>query len=296
MTITEQFKAKRCVFSIECFPPKQTTQMDKLKDTLRQMQAMDPGFISVTFGAGGSAGGVSTAEVADYIQNELHVPTLAHLICMGNDETRAAEILNQLESVGVRDVLALRGDRSPSRPESPDFKHASDLTSFIKWKKPEFSVHGACYPEGHPEADSLLHDVENLRIKQAAGAEHLLTQLFFDNSTFYDFREKTAIAGINVPIEAGIMPVTNKKQILRMTTLCHATLPKKFLKIMDKYENDPIAMRDAGIAYAVSQIVDLIANDVDGIHLYTMNNEDVAYHVYQATKALFDHQTNFEVN
>lgn len=119
MTITEQFKAKRCVFSIECFPPKQTTQMDKLKDTLRQMQAMDPGFISVTFGAGGSAGGVSTAEVADYIQNELHVPTLAHLICMGNDETRAAEILDQLESVGVRDVLALRGDRSPSRPESP---------------------------------------------------------------------------------------------------------------------------------------------------------------------------------
>ena len=164
--ITEQFKAKRCVFSIECFPPKQTTQMDKLKDTLRQMQAMDPGFISVTFGAGGSAGGVSTAEVADYIQNELHVPTLAHLICMGNDETRAAEILDQLESVGVRDVLALRGDRTPSRPESPDFKHASDLTSFIKWKKPEFSVHGACYPEGHPEADSLLHDVENLRIKQ----------------------------------------------------------------------------------------------------------------------------------
>ena len=287
MTITEQFKAKRCVFSIECFPPKQTTQMDKLKDTLRQMQAMDPGFISVTFGAGGSAGGVSTAEVADYIQNELHVPTLAHLICMGNDETRAAEILNQLESVGVRDVLALRGDRSPSRTESPAFKHARDLTSFIKRKKPEFSVHGACYPEGHPEADSLLHDVENLRIKQAAGAEHLLTQLFFDNSTFYDFREKTAIAGINVPIEAGIMPVTNKKQILRMTTLCHATLPKKFLKIMDKYENDPIAMRDAGIAYVVSQIVDLIANDVDGIHLYTMNNPYIAEKICEAVKSLF---------
>lgn len=132
MTITEQFKTKRCVFSIECFPPKQTTQMDKLKDTLQKMQALTPGFISVTFGAGGSAGGVSTAEVADYIQNELHIPTLAHLICMGNDETCAAEILDQLEAVGVRDVLALRGDRSPARPESPDFKHASDLTSFIK--------------------------------------------------------------------------------------------------------------------------------------------------------------------
>lgn len=166
MTITEQFKAKRCVFSIECFPPRQTTQMDKLKATLQQMQTLNPGFISVTFGAGGSAGGVSTAEVADYIQNELQIPTLAHLICMGNDQIRAAEILDQLEAVGVRDVLALRGDRSPTRPESPDFRHASDLTSFIKWKKPDFSVHGACYPEGHPEADTLLHDVENLRIKQ----------------------------------------------------------------------------------------------------------------------------------
>ena len=184
MTITEQFKAKRCVFSIECFPPRQTTQMDKLKATLQQMQTLNPGFISVTFGAGGSAGGVSTAEVADYIQNELQIPTLAHLICMGNDQIRAAEILDQLEAVGVRDVLALRGDRSPARPESPDFRHASDLTSFIKWKKPDFSVHGACYPEGHPEADTLLHDVENLRIKQAAGAEHLVTQLFFDNMHF----------------------------------------------------------------------------------------------------------------
>jgi len=187
MTITEQFKAKRCVFSIECFPPRQTTQMDKLKATLQQMQTLNPGFISVTFGAGGSAGGVSTAEVADYIQNELQIPTLAHLICMGNDQIRAAEILDQLEAVGVRDVLALRGDRSPTRPESPDFRHASDLTSFIKWKKPDFSVHGACYPEGHPEADTLLHDVENLRIKQAAGAEHLVTQLFFDNMHFYRF-------------------------------------------------------------------------------------------------------------
>ena len=282
MTITEQFKAKRCVFSIECFQPKQTTQMDKLKDTLRQMQAMDPGFISVTFGAGGSAGGVSTAEVADYIQNELHVPTLAHLICMGNDETRAAEILDQLESVGVRDVLALRGDRTPSRPESPDFKHASDLTSFIKWKKPEFSVHGACYPEGHPEADSLLHDVENLRIKQAAGAEHLLTQLFFDNEYFYRFRERMDLVGIHVPVEAGIMPVVNKKQIERMVSLCGVKLPKKFISMMERYGDNPIAMRDAGIAYAVDRIVDLAAGGVDGIHLYTMNNPYIANRIYES--------------
>ena len=175
MTITEKFQNKRCVFSIECFPPKQTTQMDKMKATLQAMRALNPDFISVTFGAGGSAGGVSTVEVADYIQHEVGVPALAHLICMGNDQTSAARILDELEQAGVRDVLALRGDRTPTRPESPDFKHASDLTAFIKWKKPGFSVHGACYPEAHPEAATLQQDVENLRIKQANGAEHLLT-------------------------------------------------------------------------------------------------------------------------
>ena len=293
MTITEQFKAKRCVFSIECFPPKQTTQMDKLKDTLRQMQAMDPGFISVTFGAGGSAGGVSTAEVADYIQNELHVPTLAHLICMGNDETRAAEILDQLESVGVRDVLALRGDRSPSRPESPDFKHASDLTSFIKWKKPGFSVHGACYPEGHPEADSLLHDVGrgrgsggNLRIKQAAGAEHLLTQLFFDNMHFYRFLNLARRAGITLPVSAGVMPIVKRSQIERTVSLSSASLPSEFTRMISRYQDDPASLYDAGIDYAVRQLRDLIEGGADGIHLYAMNDAAVAAKVYDGIRDL----------
>ena len=286
MTITEQFKAKRCVFSIECFPPKQTTQMDKLKDTLRQMQAMDPGFISVTFGAGGSAGGVSTAEVADYIQNELHVPTLAHLICMGNDETRAAEILDQLESVGVRDVLALRGDRSPSRPESPDFKHASDLTSFIKWKKPGFSVHGACYPECHPKADSLLHDVENLRIKQAAGAEHLLTQLFFDNMHFYRFLNLARRAGITLPVSAGVMPIVKRSQIERTVSLSSASLPSEFTRMISRYQDDPASLYDAGIDYAVRQLRDLIEGGADGIHLYAMNDAAVAAKVYDGIRDL----------
>ena len=200
MTITEKFQNKRCVFSIECFPPKQTTQMDKMKATLQAMRALNPDFISVTFGAGGSAGGVSTVEVADYIQHEVGVPALAHLICMGNDQTSAARILDELEQAGVRDVLALRGDRTPTRPESPDFKHASDLTAFIKWKKPGFSVHGACYPEAHPEAAILQQDVENLRIKQANGAEHLLTQLFFDNMHFYRFLNLARRAGVTLPV------------------------------------------------------------------------------------------------
>ena len=286
MTITEQFKAKRCVFSIECFPPKQTTQMDKLKDTLRQMQALNPGFISVTFGAGGSAGGVSTVEVADYLQNELSVPTMAHLICMGNDETRAAAILDQLEAVGVRDVLALRGDRTPTRPESPDFKHASDLTSFIKWKKPGFSVHGACYPEGHPDADTLQHDVENLRIKQAAGAEHLLTQLFFDNMHFYRFLNLARRAGITLPVSAGVMPIVKRSQIERTVSLSSASLPSDFTRMISRYQDDPESLYAAGIDYAVRQLRDLIEGGADGIHLYAMNDSAVAAKVYDGIKDL----------
>lgn len=266
--------------------PKQTTQMDKLKDTLQKMQALTPGFISVTFGAGGSAGGVSTAEVADYIQNELHIPTLAHLICMGNDETCAAEILDQLEAVGVRDVLALRGDRSPARPESPYFKHASDLTSFIKWKKPNFSVHGACYPEGHPEADTLLHDVENLRIKQAAGAEHLLTQLFFDNMHFYRFLNLARRAGITLPVSAGVMPIVKRSQIERTVALSSASLPSDFTRMISRYQDDPASLYDAGIDYAVNQLRDLIEGGADGIHLYAMNDAAVAAKVYDGIRDL----------
>ena len=286
MTITEQFKAKRCVFSIECFPPRQTTQMDKLKATLQQMQTLNPGFISVTFGAGGSAGGVSTAEVADYIQNELQVPTLAHLICMGNDQIRAAEILDQLEAVGVRDVLALRGDRTPTRPESPDFNHASDLTAFIKWKKPCFSVHGACYPEGHPEAETLQQDVENLRIKQANGAEHLLTQLFFDNMHFYRFLNLARRAGVTLPVSAGVMPIVKRSQIERTVALSSASLPSEFTRMISRWQDDPDSLYEAGIEYAVKQLRDLIEGGADGVHLYAMNDANVAAKVYDGIRDL----------
>ena len=286
MTITEQFKAKRCVFSIECFPPKQTTQMDKLKDTLRQMQAMNPGFISVTFGAGGSAGGVSTVDVADFIQNELHIPALAHLICMGNDEASAAAVLNQLDAIGVRDVLALRGDRTPSRPESPDFAHASDLAHFIKYKKPHFSVHGACYPEGHPESETLRKDVENLCIKQRAGAEHLLTQLFFDNTCFYRFLNLARRAGVTLPISAGVMPIVKRNQIERTVALSSASLPSEFTRMISRWQDDPAALYDAGIDYAVRQLRDLIEGGADGVHLYAMNDAAVAEKIYDGIKDL----------
>ena len=286
MTITEQFKAKRCVFSIECFPPKQTTQMDKLKDTLRQMQALNPGFISVTFGAGGSAGGVSTVEVADYLQNELSVPTMAHLICMGNDETRAAAILDQLEAVGVRDVLALRGDRTPTRPESPDFAHASDLAQFVWQTQPEFDIHAACYPEGHPEAATLAQDVANLRFKQEAGATHLLTQLFFDNMHFYRFLNLARRAGITLPVSAGVMPIVKRSQIERTVALSSASLPSEFTRMISRYQDDPESLYAAGIDYAVQQLRDLIEGGADGVHLYAMNDAKVAAAVYEGIKDL----------
>lgn len=286
MTITEQFKNKRCVFSIECFPPKQTTQMEKMRETLRQMSALHPDFISVTFGAGGSAGGVSTVEVADTIQNELKVPALAHLICMGNDRASAAAILDQLEQVGVRDVLALRGDRTPSRPQSPDFVHASDLTAFIKASKPGFSVHGACYPEGHPEADTLRQDVENLRSKQEAGAEHLVTQLFFDNMHFYRFLNLARRAGITLPVSAGVMPIVKRSQIERTVALSSASLPSDFTRMISRWQDDPAALYDAGIDYAVRQLRDLIEGGADGIHLYAMNDAAVAQKVYDGIRDL----------
>ena len=286
MTITEQFKAKRCVFSIECFPPRQTTQMDKLKATLQQMQTLNPGFISVTFGAGGSAGGVSTAEVADYIQNELQIPTLAHLICMGNDQIRAAEILDQLEAVGVRDVLALRGDRSPTRPESPDFAHASDLAQFVWQTQPEFDIHAACYPEGHPEAATLAQDVANLRFKQEAGATHLLTQLFFDNMHFYRFLNLARRAGITLPVSAGVMPIVKRSQIERTVALSSASLPSEFTRMISRYQDDPESLYAAGIDYAVQQLRDLIEGGADSVHLYAMNDAKVAAAVYEGIKDL----------
>jgi methylenetetrahydrofolate reductase (NADPH) len=189
------------------------------------------------------------------------------------------------ESAGIKNILALRGDINPDFEPKDDFKYASDLISFIK-ENGDFNIIGACYPEGHIECPTIIEDIRNLKKKVDAGASQLITQLFFDNDYFYSFRERTAIAGINVPIEAGIMPVVNKKQIERIVSLCGVKLPRKFLSIMERYENHPDAMRDAGIAYAIDQIVDLIAQGVDGIHLYTMNNPYIAYRIHEAINSL----------
>lgn len=285
MKIREIFKQKT-VFSFEVFPPKKTSSVDVIYRTLDELHDLKPDFISVTFGAGGSSNNTFACDVASRIK-ENGITPMIHLPCINYTREEISATLAEIKSRGIENILALRGDRNPDIEPKTDFPHASDLIEYIK-SQGDFDIAGACYPECHPDADSLVDDIKNLKKKVDAGASHLITQLFFDNSAFYDFREKAEIAGINVPIEAGIMPVVNKNQIERMVTTCGASLPRKFVRIMQKYENNPDALRDAGIAYAVNQIVDLIASGVDGIHLYTMNNAYVARKISEAVSGLID--------
>jgi methylenetetrahydrofolate reductase (NADPH) len=246
---------------------------------LDDLQGLRPDFISVTYGAGGNAGDMATCEIASAIKNKYGIEPLAHLTCVNYNRAEIEQILDHLQQCGIENILALRGDINPDIPPKNEFRYASELVAFIK-EYGGFHISAACYPEGHIGSESLITDVLNLRKKVDAGAEHLISQLFFDNSHFYSFLEKARIAGIMVPIEAGIMPVVNKAQIERMVTLCGASLPVKFTKMMQRFEHSPEALRDAGIAYAVDQIVDLISQGVEGIHLYTMNNSYIAKKIH----------------
>lgn len=274
MKIRDLFE-KGTVLSFEVFPPKRQSSIDTIYNTLDELCSLKPDFISVTYGAGGNTADLSTCEIASAIKNKYGIEALTHLTCVNNTREDIDIILGKLKDNNVENILALRGDINPDIVAKDDFKYASDLVKYIK-ENSNFSVSGACYPEVHVEAKDSIDDILNLKKKVDAGAEHLISQLFFDNSAFYEFVEKARIAGINVPIEAGIMPVVNKKQIERMVSLCGASLPAKFSKIMQRFENNPEALRDAGIAYAIDQIIDLVSNGVQGIHLYTMNNPYIA--------------------
>ena len=286
MKTCDIFKQKR-VFSFEIFPPKRTSPIETIYSTLDSLQDLKPDFISVTYGAGGSENSAKTLQIASDIKHKYGIESVAHLPCVNLTKEDVVKLLDEMKACGIENILALRGDVNPDFPPKNDFLHASDLVAFIK-EHGDFDVMGACYPEGHTEAASLEDDLKNLKIKVDAGASHLISQLFFDNDHFYDFEDRARKIGVNVPIEAGIMPVTNRKQIERMVTLCGASLPKKFLRIMERYEDKPEAMRDAGIAYAVDQIVDLVAQGVDGIHLYTMNNPYIARRICEATASLIN--------
>lgn len=284
MKIREIFN-KKTVFSFEIFPPKKTSSIQTIYNTLEELKGLSPDFISVTFSAGGSGNGGLACEIASKIKDEYGITPMIHMPCINYTKEEITSTIEEIKSRGIENILALRGDKNPDIEPKNDFSHASDLISFIK-EKGDFDIAGACYPECHFEAASMVEDIRNLKIKVEAGADHLISQLFFDNEAFFKFREMAEIAGINVPIEAGIMPVVNKNQIERMVTMCGASLPNKFVKMMQKYENNPQALRDAGIAYAVNQIVDLVASGVDGIHLYTMNNAYVARKISEAVSGV----------
>ncbi|MCI7086146.1 methylenetetrahydrofolate reductase [NAD(P)H] [bacterium] len=284
MRIADKFRKGKAVFSFEVFPPKKTSPIDTVFNALEQMKNLKPDYFSVTYGAGGS-NPENTLEIASKIKNEYGVEALAHLTCINSTKGDIDNVLEGLKAHNIDNILALRGDLVPDISPKTDFKFANELCSYIK-QKGGFNLAGACYPEVHIDASNQVEDILNLKKKVEAGADFLITQLFFDNSVFYRFLEHTKIAGIDIPIEAGIMPVTNKKQIERMVSMCGVSLPSKFAKIMQKYENNPEALRDAGIAYSIEQIVDLLANDVEGIHLYTMNNPFVATKIKEAVDNL----------
>lgn len=273
------------VFSLEVFPPKKNMPIETIYNTLDELAEIKPDFISVTYGAGGSENCAATLEIASTIKQKYNIESVAHLPGINLSKEDVLKMLADFKKHDIDNILALRGDGIPDVEPVGDFNHADELVEFIK-ENGDFHVAGACYPEGHTESDDLITDIKYLKRKVDSGCDHLISQLFFDNDHFYRFRERCDLAGINVPIEAGIMPVLNKKQIERMVTMCGASLPNKFVKMMSRYENNPEALKDAAIAYAVDQIVDLISQGVNGIHLYTMNKPDTAQRIYGSIASL----------
>lgn len=285
MKISEVITPGRTAFTFEIFPPKRNGSIETIYQTLEGLRDLHPDFISVTYGAGGNAADTKTCDIAQIIREKYHTESAVHLTCLYNSKEDIDRIVEQLRERGIQNILALRGDRNPDVAPKEDFCYASDLIAYLRTKG-DFYIMGGCYPEGHPQCSSQDADIEHLKRKVDAGTDRLLSQLFFDNDDFMRFLEKARRAGITVPIEAGIMPVVNKAQIERMVTLCGASLPRKFVRMMARYEQHPDALRDAGIAYAIDQIVDLVAQGVDGIHLYTMNNPYVARKITEAVQGI----------
>ena len=283
MKIADLYKNKKRTLSFEIFPPKKDSELKNIDATLEILSELKPDFISVTFGAGGSSNCNRTIELAKKIKENYHVEPVVHLTCLSYDKAEIDEFSKVLKSEGIENILALRGDRNPDLPEKEDFHHASDLTAYLK-EKGDFCIAGACYPECHPESKNRIEELRHLKTKVDAGSEVLLSQLFFDNDCFYRLVEDCRIAGIEVPVIPGIMPVINAAQIKRMVTMCGASFSVRFEKIIHKYEQNKEALFDAGMSYALTQTIELLTNDIQGIHLYTMNNPIVAGKICEGIK------------
>ena len=294
MKIDELFDSKELVFSFEIFPPKVTSPISTVYKTLEELNDLKPDFISVTYGAGGSLTNNRTTELSSLVKEKYGVESVAHLTCISSTKDEIDIILDDLKSHGIENILALRGDIPVGQDPKGEFNYAYELISHIK-KRGDFNILGACYPEGHVRGRDLKEDMMHLKLKEEMGATHFISQLFFDNNYFYDMLEEKDKLGIKSPIQAGIMPVVNKNQIERISSLCGAHIPEKFIKIMNKYEHDKDALREAGIAYAVEQIVDLVSSGVDGIHLYTMNNPYVARRIHDNINTIINSINNRKV-
>lgn len=274
-------------FSLEVFPPKRTSPIGTIYDTLDGLRGLDPDFISVTYGTGKSSDRTATARIANTIRLEYGIKTVAHLTARYLDYDDVDEALDMFDKAGVSGVLALRGDVIESQNATGVFNHASDLVSYIRSQRPDLPILGACYPEKHPEAATLQEDIDNLKRKVDAGVTHLISQLFYNNDDFLHFRDLARKAGINVPIEAGVMPVVNANQVKRMTKMCSSKMSEPVLAMIERWGSNPEVLQDAGSIFASQQINDLVAEGVDGIHLYTMNRPGVTRSIWSNVKPLF---------
>lgn len=275
MRITEILSSGKRSLSMEVFPPKSADSYDKIAQAVNKIASLSPSFMSVTYGAGGGTSEF-TGEIAYNIQKKYNVTALAHLSCVSSTKAEIGRQLTMLQNYGIENILALRGDILPdTKLESLEYRYAYQLIETIK-EHGDFCIGGACYPESHPESENIRKDIEYLKVKVDAGCQFLTTQMFFDNDILYNFMFKVRDAGISVPVIAGIMPLTNAKQVPRITGISGSLLPQRFRRIVDRYGDNPLAMKQAGIAYACEQIIDLYANGINAVHIYTMNAPDVA--------------------
>lgn len=273
MKIKDLFGQKKVAISCEIFPPKKDTAFSGIFETVDAIQSLGVDFISVTYGAGGSTS-KKTVEVASYIQERHHLPALAHLTCCDSTKEDIRQRLAEMKERGIENILALRGDKPKEYVPGP-YTYAIDLIRDIK-SQGDFCIGGACYPDGHVECEHKEDDIAFLKEKVEAGCDFLTTQMFFDNNVYYNFLYRVLAVGIQVPVIPGIMPVINARQVKRSAELSGTSLPPRFKAIADKFSDDPLAMEQAGIAYATEQIIDLVANGVKYIHLYTMNRPQTA--------------------
>jgi len=275
MKISEILKNNKVTVSFEIFPPKEWSKIENTKAVVREMSKAKPAFMSVTYGAAGTTSGFTT-EIANEIKASGVTP-LSHLTCLTSTKDKISSVINELKQNNIENILALRGDipKDFVFPDEQHFHYAYELVNTIK-EQGDFCIGGACYQEVHPESANKVEDIHHLKEKVDCGLDFITTQMFFDNDVFYNFRENCAIKGINIPIITGIMPITNENQIKRSVELSGCKFPKKFEKIIERFGENPAAMKQAGIIYATEQIIDLMANGQNNIHIYTMNKPDVA--------------------